>query len=67
MIEERYFRKRIKLTDIYGKDWFGTVGDIVSELDSDSGEMELLLAVGSGLVEFKESEIASIDEQPDQA
>lgn len=63
MIEERYFRKQIKLTDIDGKDWFGTVDDIVSELDSDSGETELLLAVGPGLVEFKESEIAGIEEQ----
>lgn len=67
MIEERYFRKQIKLTDIDGKDWFGTVDDIVSKLDSDSGETELLLAVGSGLIEFKESEIACIDEESDPA
>ncbi len=65
MIEQRYLGKQIKLTDIDGRCWQGEVDGIISEWDSDSGERELLLAVGSGLVEFKESEIAAIEEQTD--
>lgn len=61
MIEEAMYRKKVKILDVNGKEWVSIVEDIISALDSDSGEREVLIKCYGGLVEFKESEIKSIE------
>ena len=60
MIKDEYFGKIVEITDTSGRTHRGKVGDITSSLDSDSGENEIAIEQGNGLVEFKESEIVSI-------
>lgn len=62
MIQQRYMGKTIQLTDVAGKVWEGKVTQITSMADSDSGENELAIAFSGRLTEFKESEIATIQE-----
>lgn len=61
MIKSELFEKKVKITDIDNKEFTGMVEIITSELDSLSGEREVAITQYGGLVEFKESEIKSIE------
>lgn len=61
MIKQQHMGKRIELTDIDGKVWHGKVAMITPATESEAGENELAIEFGGGLIEFRESEIETIE------
>ena len=67
MIKQQYMGKIVKLFDIDGKVWHGKVALITSATESESGENELAIEFGGGLIEFRESEIEAIEEAKEES
>jgi|GEM_PF-6812129 len=58
LFKREYIGKKLKITDKDGKKW---IGKHVLLEESDSGELEIGIERGFGIVLLKESEIESIE------